>query len=334
MKLFLRDQMPLIVVNFFQIVLSSLIYHFDQSGKLETEIYVVILNIFLLLVYLGFRYFSLSSFFERLSEPAREDQLDESFSLDSKTSLGKALQERLYGQYTLYQQDILQYKQKLDRHTVFINQWIHQMKTPLSVIDLTIQAEDEPIFDSIRDEVDRLKRGLETVLYTSRLELFERDFHAEPVGLHQVVKQVVTDYRRFFIRNRVYPEIQIDESIFIQSDHKWLCFVLGQLITNSVRYSAGVSDKVIFSSFQRGKKVGLEIIDFGVGIPKQDKKKVFQPYFTGENGRLYSESTGMGLYLLDEVCKFLDHEVELESEQGKGTTIRLLFRENIHSTYL
>lgn len=60
-------------------------------------------------------------------------------------------------------------------------------------------------------------------------------------------------------------------------------------------------------------------------IPKQDIKRVFDPYYTGENGRQFSESTGMGLYLVRQVCQRLGHKVELDSIRGEGTAVRLLF---------
>ena len=74
------------------------------------------------------------------------------------------------------------------------------------------------------------------------------------------------------------------------------------------------------------RHVVLEITDRGIGIPKSDMKRVFDPFYTGENGRKLKESTGMGLYLVKEVVHKMNHQIELESEQGKGTTVRLIFR--------
>jgi two-component system, OmpR family, sensor histidine kinase YxdK len=69
----------------------------------------------------------------------------------------------------------------------------------------------------------------------------------------------------------------------------------------------------------------LEIRDQGVGIPKSDLKRVFQAFYTGENGRTFKESTGMGLYLASEVGGKLDLRLELESEVGAGTAARIVF---------
>ncbi|MNJ62145.1 Sensor histidine kinase GraS [compost metagenome] len=69
----------------------------------------------------------------------------------------------------------------------------------------------------------------------------------------------------------------------------------------------------------------LEIEDEGIGIPDSDLPRVFDAYFTGENGRKFQESTGMGMYLVKEICHKLGHEIELESVEGKGTAVRILF---------
>ncbi len=65
--------------------------------------------------------------------------------------------------------------------------------------------------------------------------------------------------------------------------------------------------------------------DFGVGIPKTDKRRVFDPFYTGENGRKFRESTGMGLYLTKEAALHLGHRIELDSVVGEGTTFRIIF---------
>ncbi|MDR6224467.1 signal transduction histidine kinase [Desmospora profundinema] len=119
--------------------------------------------------------------------------------------------------------------------------------------------------------------------------------------------------------------MRVKETATVESDAKWLTFMVNQLVTNAVKYSSGTGETVTFSSYHRGKNQVLEIRDHGVGIPKQDRDRVFDPYYTGENGRRFSESTGMGLYLVREVCERLGHGVELDSEKGKGTTVRLVF---------
>lgn len=206
-----------------------------------------------------------------------------------------------------------------------MNQWIHQMKTPLSVIELITQDEVDSRFESINEETDRLKKGLEMALYVARLEAFTQDFYVERVQLHKIVNDSVHEHKRFFIRNFVYPELEIDKGIIVESDAKWLQFLIGQIISNSIKYSSGSREKIKVKACKEGNTVVLEIIDSGVGIPKQDLPRVFKPFFTGENGRDFKESTGMGLYLVYEITKQLGHSVEIHSKVGKGTVVRIKF---------
>jgi signal transduction histidine kinase len=82
---------------------------------------------------------------------------------------------------------------------------------------------------------------------------------------------------------------------------------------------------VTLAAFEEGRSVILEIQDHGVGIPREDLPRVFRPFYTGENGRKFKESTGMGLYLVKNIIERLNHEIEIESEVGKGTKIRIMF---------
>ena len=75
----------------------------------------------------------------------------------------------------------------------------------------------------------------------------------------------------------------------------------------------------------QGHGLQLTIRDEGIGIPSSDLKRVTKAFFTGENGRLTGESTGMGLYIASEVCNRLGHPLSIESEKGIGTTVTVLF---------
>ncbi len=323
LKLFLRDHAYLLPMFAIQIGVSILVYWLAGNQNIWIALYIVLLSACLLLLFLTYRYWRLSRFYRRVSTPMTK--LDDAMQSLGDAPLATALDELLRSQYGQCQGQIHAYERRIRDHANFINQWVHGMKTPLSVIHLTIQEEDDPIFHSIREETDRLRRGLETVLYTSRLGSFEHDFHVEPVDLTSIVRAVIRENKAYMIRNRVFPEVQVDPSYRIYSDEKWLGFLLGQIVTNAIRYSDKPDSKISITGRIRGKDILLEVKDHGVGIPSQDLKRVFAPYFTGENGRVFSESTGMGLYLVRQICDRLGHRVELESQVGVGTTVRLYF---------
>lgn len=329
MRLLLKEHIPLTIIYILQLFLIVIIFVLSGFRDQEPILYALFLSTCLYVFYLGYRYFTRRSLYQLLSKPLAA--IEDSFIERPNEALSTAMVEFLHSQHRLYNSEIRKYEKKLQSHITFINQWVHQMKTPLSVIHLTIQDEGDPVFDSIREEVDRLATGLETVLYSTRLDSFEHDFVVEPVILYDMVNSFVSTNKRLFIRNQVYPELKVDHKWVVATDDKWLSFIFGQLITNAVRYSAGSGKKITVSVFQRGKKLVLEVSDQGIGIEKEDQKRVFEPYFTGENGRKFRESTGIGLYLVHEVCNELGHEVELESELGVGTQVRIVFQEALHT---
>ncbi|MBD5797732.1 hypothetical protein BHU24_26285 [Bacillus pseudomycoides] len=322
-KLFIREHIPLLCFTIFQFIAIFLVYWFDGYRHMTTALYAMFLGLCFLIAYLLYRYFTHKSFYERLANPLRS--LDESVQKSDFAVLSTALHELLEVQYRHYQNQLQVQERKNEEHLTFMNQWIHQMKTPLSVIELLTQDEVDPRFESINEEADKLKKGLEMALYVARLETFIQDFYVERVQLYKLVNEAIHEHKRFFIRNFVYPEVKIEKDIIVESDAKWLQFLVGQILSNAIKYSTGSREKIILKAYNVDKRVILEVSDFGVGIPKQDIPRVFQPFFTGENGRDFKESTGMGLYLVHEIAKHLGHKVEIYSEVKKGTTVRIIF---------
>lgn len=328
MRLFIREHALLLAVQLMQFAAILSIYWLDGYRDLPTALYAVFLGFFFLSCYLIYQYISRRRYYHRLSRPL--ETLDESFQTLEDKPASKALERLLHSQYRHYQQQLTAVKLQQEQHLTFIDQWVHQMKTPLSVIELTVQNIDDPESASIREELELMRRGLYTVLYMARLRAFEQDFHIKPVVLPKLISEVVHDHKRLFIRNSIFPEVNVSSpGITAQSDEKWLFFMLSQLISNAIKYSAaadktGSGQKVTVSCYIRGKDAVIEVKDQGIGIPKSDHKRVFTPFFTGDNGRGLRESTGMGLYLTKEAADRLGHRLELESAACEGTVIRII----------
>ncbi|GAB6928803.1 sensor histidine kinase [Paenibacillus sp. JCM 10914] len=324
-KLFWREHLPLILFMASALLVVLLVFWYDGYDHPVTAAYAVFLGLTILAGYLAFRYFTHRDFYDRLSKPITS--LEESIKHNESAPLPAALSGLMEEQYRQYRNVMEEWDRRRKEHLIFMNQWVHQMKTPLSVIEMITQEDDNDSYKSISEESDRIRRGLDMVLYMSRLETFEQDFSVMPVGLHQAVVDAVHENKRYFIHSHVYPEVRIETDLIVQTDAKWLRFVLLQLISNSIKYSAGSGLKVTITAYRSDnhREVLLEVIDRGIGIPTADLKRVFDPFYTGENGRKLKESTGMGLYLVQEVIRKMNHRIELESEPGQGTTVRLVF---------
>lgn len=324
MKLFFKEHAMLIAVQMVQFIVILGIYWLDGYRHLLPGLYAIFLGLFFLTGYLVYHYFSRRKFYMRLSNSL--NSLDDSLQTTEPSPISEALDQLLKDQYKLYQTKIKALESKQEQHLKFMDQWVHQMKTPLSVIELIAQNLDEPDSSSIREETDRMRTGLNTILYMARLRAIEQDFHIKPVNLSKMVNEVNGQNKRFYIRNKVYPNLlQQNRDIIVETDEKWLFFILSQLINNAVKYSKGISNKIEISIYKKAGEAVLEVKDYGVGIPETDKRRVFDPFYTGENGRKFRESTGMGLYLTKEAADQLGHRIELESKVGEGSTFRIIF---------
>src|SRR5699024_7936732 len=266
MKLFLREHAMLIVVQFMQFILMAGFVWLAGFRNLEIIMYSVFLGSFLLFLYLLYYYLSRHKFYERLSEPIQ--RLDESLQELGHVPIAEKLNELLRAQYNAYEKQMIDMSKKQEEHLSFIDRWTHQMKTPLPVIELMAEELDEPESSSVREETDRLKKGLNMALYMARLKTIEQDLHIEKITLLPLIQEVSQDNKRLFIRNNVYPEIKTEnEKIVVESDEKWLFFMVTQLIQNAVKYSAGKSTHIEISIHARPGQAIVEVEDYGVGIP-------------------------------------------------------------------
>lgn len=324
MKLFIKEYLSFILFQIAVIVFMLIIVGLDGFRNIDTAIYMISISLVLLFSYLLIRFLLRQHYLQQITQipVTMEDALQN----NAKTPEHEMTVHYLHELYKVYQLEVQALYARQHRHEKFMNQWVHQMKTPIAVLELLLQEEGELDQRSVQEEVDRLKRGLDMVLVNARLDNFEQDMQIEQVSLKQAVTNVVNDNKRLFITNRVFPNIQIAETMTVTSDSKWLQFILGQFVTNAVKYTFEPQKKVTISAMQIDGAVSLTIRDEGIGIPKSDLSRVTKAFFTGENGRKTGESTGMGLYLANEICEKLGHALTIESEVGVGTVVTVTFK--------
>ncbi len=115
------------------------------------------------------------------------------------------------------------------------------------------------------------------------------------------------------------------------TDGKWLEFIFGQLISNSLKYKAEDRPlKISVTAEPHEDSVVLLFKDNGSGIPAEDLPYVFEKSFTGANGHRHPGSTGMGLYIVKSLCNRLGHSLTVRSEQGAFTEFIFTFSKNNH----
>ncbi len=323
LKIFIKEHLSFIIFEIILVLFILLLFYLDGFRNIDTAIYTISISLILIISFLGVRYFLRQSYLNKITQ--LPTSMEDALQKNAKTVEYIETERYLHELYRVYQQEVQALYATQNRQDKFLNQWIHQMKTPVAVLELLLQEEGPLDPTSVQEEVDRIKRGLEIVLMNARLEKFEEDMQVEQVSLKDIVTATINENKRLFITNRVFPQIDIDQSIVVASDSKWLKFVLGQFITNAVKYTFEPNKKIYVEAKRTDSHIQLIVQDEGIGIPKSDLTRVTKAFFTGENGRKTGESTGMGLYLAKEICEKLGHELTIESEVGVGTTITLTF---------
>ncbi|MBQ0137661.1 MAG: sensor histidine kinase [Kurthia sp.] len=324
LKLFIRDHVSFLIFEIILVGFLLLLFWLDGFRNTNTAIYSVVITIVFTLTFLCMRYIMRQSYYKKIIH--LPSVMDEALQKNAKTPENQQAEIYMQELYRLYQLEAQELYAQQNRHLQFMNQWVHQMKTPISVIEMMLQ-EDGPLDKkSTQEEIERLKHGLEMVLMNARLDTFEEDMKIEQTSLKQIITEVVNQHKRLFISNHVFPSISIDEDIEVPTDAKWMKFIIGQFLTNAVKYTKQDGKKVYITVERQEEGISMVIRDEGIGIPPNDLKRVTKPFFTGENGRQSRESTGMGLYLAKQICGKLGHQLIIESTVGVGTTITVRFK--------
>jgi signal transduction histidine kinase len=170
---------------------------------------------------------------------------------------------------------------------------------------------------------------VEQALFYSRSNNVEKDYAIRGVILKDLVNQTIKGNSRNLIESKVLIELQkLDYEIF--TDSKWFEFIVSQIITNSIKYKKD-KPKIVFHALENDNNIVFYISDNGIGIPENELSKVFDKGFTGQNGRKYAKSTGIGLYLAQKLCHKLGLSIGITSKVNEGTTIFITFPRGHHN---
>ena len=209
------------------------------------------------------------------------------------------------------------YNDLMDYYTL----WVHQIKTPIAASQLLVQDVETPIVkQQMEQELFKIDSYANLVLQYLRLESFHDDLVLKRVSLEDLVKEVVRKYALFFIQKNLTVNLH-DLDVAVITDRKWLLVIIEQLLSNSLKYTSTGGIEVYF------KDQTLYIKDSGIGIKNSDVLRVFERGFSGYNGHMTQQSSGLGLYLSKKIAEQLGHKISLHSEVGQGTTVAIRFEE-------
>ena len=310
---YLAYEKPYIYLYFGSFLISAAVFFTDSKGNWgwETFFYAYTLSFIVLVGFLIFRY---QQHLRVIRQMTSEEY--ESLSLEgefAKIYIGELKREHI--------REMNQIHEKQKEHYDFIVSWFHEIKTPIAVLRLLQQTDMDAA--SLKEEIAKIENYVDQALYYAKLDSFNQDYDIQNCDMIRIVKEVVKAHSKTFISKKIRIKI-IDESLHVQSDSKWLQFIVNQLVTNSLKYTE-YGGEITISTIKTQKEKQLLIQDNGIGISPRDLPRIFNRGFTGETGRIHTKSTGMGLYLAQQLSIKLGHYISCTSKVGEFTQFIIHF---------
>ena len=250
------------------------------------------------------------------------------------------VQKRFSG-YIIILKDITTFKESNDAKSKFIAVVSHELKTPLSALNMSLMLlrdsrfgllspEQDKITASMKQEVHRLVNMVTELLDLSKVESGKINLDKKSVSPAVLMEYAIAPVQAKFQEKSIEIVKHIDENMpDILVDPEKVSWVLINFMTNAIRYSPE-NGKVILETHQREDEIEFVVYDFGPGIPKEDISRVFNKFVQlSTNGSKNKNGLGLGLAISKEVVEAHGGTIAVESELGKGS--KFFFRIPVES---
>jgi len=327
---FLSDRIFLILFYFILILFISLVVYFNNVVKISIEniAYINIVGFIMFILYLIFEYLKNKKYYDVINYVIE----------NQKKNIINSLPKALNYEQRLYQEIIIKVNEEFNfrmdelyegkkENVDFMNSWVHEIKTPISacrlVIENSIYKSKEETLSNLEDEIDYIENYVEQALYYSRLDSFSKDYLINEIDVNSLIIHLVKKHAKEFIGKKIKVEIS-NLKFTIDSDKKWLFFIMDQILSNSLKYT-GNNGLIKIIGILNSSEKQLIIEDNGIGIKAEDINRVFDKGFTGYNGREDFKATGIGLYLSKNLATKLGHHITIESKHSEFTRVTVHF---------
>lgn len=216
---------------------------------------------------------------------------------------------------------------QLSDYEEYVESWAHETKTPLSLLTLLLDNRRDELSPVVSFKLDyirnRMQESVDQMLFYARVKSTRKDYLFEHICIQMCIEDVLDDYRPLLDEKQFQIQFCLSDDT-VYTDRRGLYFLLGQIISNSIKY-CGEGPELCFSSFQRDGCYVLSIKDNGVGVRSCDLPYIFEKGFTGDSGEGRKKATGMGLYLAKEIAEGLNIILSANSEWGNGFEMQIAF---------
>jgi len=318
---YLKDKiLPLILVNLLVTITCLILFSLKCNGWIIFDI--VFLTYLSFIISLTTDYIKRKTFYNKtlkLLEDIDNKSLIHEILPNTTFIDVKILKEILYETNKYKLEKINEYKNRQENFKEYIEMWVHEIKTPIASAMLTIYNNQSKLSDDIKMQLDKIEDYIQQVLFYTKSETANKDYIIKKVSLENPINKVILKHKHDFLLKKITLELK-DLDIVVNTDTKWLEFILDQIINNSIKYTEE-NPKIEIYTKQNKNDIKLIIKDNGIGITPNDLPRVFDKGFTGSNGRKKYNSTGIGLYLTKKLCDKLGHKINITSQNGTEVTI-------------
>lgn len=326
-KLFFKEKVITILLLLFGIITIE-IFLMAYNVGMFIKIYIPLIIMGLYITSIIIEYFKRKKFYNNLLNMLEE--LDEKYLITEIIKTPNFLEGQIF-KNSLEQIDksmlenVNKYKYMTEDYKEYIELWIHEIKIPIATSKMVIENNKNEVTKSIDEELDKVENYIEQALFYARSNTVEKDYYIRKVVLKEIVNESIKKNKSSLIQEKISIDIH-DLDIEVNTDNKWIVFILNQIIQNSIKYRKKENSVIEIYANQGKENVILYIKDNGIGIKQGEITRVFEKGFTGTNGRLSNKkSTGIGLYLCKKLCNKLGIGIELNSVQNEGTVVKLVF---------
>ncbi len=322
--LFFKNLLPVILVNLAG--MSALVLFLAANGiPYHVSLFAAAVWITVLILYFIILYFTRKKHLCRLLKMA--DQLEEKYLLPEVMALPqRADEEVFYRILKMAEKSMLEkigsIQQERKEYREYIEQWVHEIKTPITAMKLLCENNSSPFVREMLAELENINRFTDQALYYARSGHTQKDYFIRETRLDGIVHSAIADNKYLLRKNHVVITVEnIEHTVY--TDDKWIRFILNQIISNSIKYRTE-TPVIRFQASRENDRILLTIEDNGIGISESDLPRIFEKGFTGHNGRIEKSSTGIGLYLCRRLCDKLGIGLAAYS-QGNKTAMTLSF---------
>ena len=331
---FIRDRMPAIVI-FSAVWGLTMIFLAAMNSEAQAFIMVSVLMLTGGSTILLWDFFRRNSFYKRtISALSTLDQkyLVSEILPEPDFADGAAMCEIISEACRSMYENVAAHRRNSNEFREFIELWVHEIKLPVAGLMLMCHNDGEKSSEYL-PQIKRIDDCIENVLFYTRSENAEKDYIIKEVSLKKCFGAAALK-NMDILRKNDFSITTAGLDTAVMTDSKWLEYILGQLISNSIKYRQPErSPEISVSAEVLPDRTLLHFRDNGCGIPSTDLPYIFEKSFTGENGRKGVRSTGMGLYIVHSLCQRLGHSISAESVQGEFTEITISFGKNDYLSF-